>query len=157
MFLGGLNPYEQKNPTESRFATNQRIFKQQQQQKGYYLLLHDFINLNQERKISPYLRESGEVHLGVHGILRRKKACAFQHFLEKKTKKPQLQTMTTFSPVTILVNSVSSRRTSFFKVKCQSRTYYRELTYLPLLLNADALLKSGTYIGKQHSSRQTDL
>lgn len=88
MFLGGLNPYEQKNPTESRFATNQRIFKQQQQQKGYYLLLHDFINLNQERKISPYLRESGEVHLGVHGILRRKKACAFQHFLEKKQKNP---------------------------------------------------------------------
>lgn len=55
---------------------------------GYYLLLHDFINLNQERKISPHLRESGEVHPGVNGILRRKKACPFQHFLEKNQENP---------------------------------------------------------------------
>lgn len=112
------------------------------------------MNLNQERKISSHLRESGEVLPGVHGILRRKKARAFQHFLENKNKKTNHKPRWHFHQLQYLW-TVSSRRTSFFKVKCQSRTYYLELIYLLLLLNAHALLKGCTYTGKQCSSTQT--
>lgn len=113
MFLEdvGLNHYKQKNPVESRLATNQRICKFLK--NGYYVLLHDSMTLNQERKTCPHLRESGEIHPGVHGIVRRKKACTSQHFLRKNPNQPQ--TTTKILPVTILPNSVSYGRTSVFK------------------------------------------
>lgn len=88
----------------------------------------------------------------------QKKACAFHHFM--KTAKPnQIQNPTmTFSPVTILVNSISPRRTSSFKVKYQSRTYYLELVYLlHITLKCTWISEQLHQCSKQESSTQTIL
>lgn len=109
-----------------------------------------------EWKISPHLRESVEVNLGVCGILRCKKSLCFSSLYEKnqtKLKPPQwhfhqLQYLRTAFP----------RSTSCLKVKCQSTTSYLELVYLLHITSKCTKISEQLHqSGKQESSTQITL
>lgn len=99
------------------------------------------MTLNQERKRSPHLRESCEIHSGVNQISRRKKSLCFSGLFGKnKTKQNNDKPRQHFYQSHFWTVSLMEELLSL-KVKCQSRTYYLELVYLLLLLTAHTWLK----------------